>query len=158
MAYCSQAVGCTGFPPRNTENRISSAPTTTTHWSLWGRERQGGTCPLLLDGMDVGLSELPAIRQLLPLMRPQVPGGQSPQHRVELLPFLQMVLLKGQVLPIGILGVLAQGVILWSRSQKCSCHFGGKSLLGSPVGVWRGPSSISGLGVCYSGFLLCVLL
>lgn len=83
--------------------------------------KQASTCPLLLDGVDMGVGELPAIRELLPFMRPQVPGGQSPQHRVELLPFLPMILLKGQVLPRGL---PAQGVILWSRSQKSGCHLG----------------------------------
>lgn len=82
----------------------SSAPTPPPA-GCSGVPRRGGTCPLLLDGMDVGLSELPAIRELLPLVGPQVPGGQSPQYRAELLRFLPMVLLKGQTLPREATGV-----------------------------------------------------
>lgn len=98
-------MGCTGFFPRSTENRrYLQGPYPSTCWLLWGAEARG-TCPLLLDGMDVGLSELPAIRKLLPLVGPQVPGGQSPQHRAELLRFLPMVLLKGHTLPREATGV-----------------------------------------------------
>lgn len=74
--------------------------------------------------MDMGLSELPAIRKLLPFMGLQVPGSQSPQHRTELLCFLPMVLLKGQAFPRGVTRVPAGEVILWGRSQKCISHLG----------------------------------
>lgn len=68
----------------------------------WREERQGATCPLLLDGVDMRLREIPGICQLLPLTGLQMPGGQPPQHRTELLCFLPMVLLKGQALPRGV--------------------------------------------------------
>lgn len=112
-------------------------------------------CPLLLDGMDVGLGELPAIRKLLPLLRPQMPGSQSPQHRVELLRFLPMVLLKGQVLPRGIPGVPAQHVILWGRSQKCSCHPGGHPCQALPREPGWGTGIITGLGFLVSYSVPC---
>lgn len=94
------------FPPeaQKTEH-TPRAPTPPPGCS--GAPRQGGTCPLLLNGVDVGLGELPAIRQLLPLVGLQVPGGQSPQHRAELMCFLPMVLLKGQALPRGVTEVPA---------------------------------------------------
>lgn len=66
-----------------------------------------GACPLLLDGVDMRLREIPGICQLLPLTGLQMPGGQPPQHRTELLCFLPMVLLKGQALPRGVTEVPA---------------------------------------------------
>lgn len=72
----------------------------------------------------MGLSELPAIRELLPFMGLQVPGGQLPQHRAELLCFLSMVLLKGQAFPRGVTRVSAGEVVLWGRFQKCVSHLG----------------------------------
>lgn len=149
-----------GLSPQKHRKPNIQCPHLSTHWSLWGGERQGGTCPLLLDGVDVGLGELPTICELLPLMRPQVPGGQSPQHTGELPPFLPMVLLKGQVLPTGIPGVPAPEVILWSRSPKCSCHLGGNPCQALPWEFGWGSGRHPGLGlhVCYSGFSLCALL
>lgn len=53
------------------------------------------SCPLLLNGTDMSLCELPGIGQFLPLIGPQIPGSQSPKHGAELLRLLPMVLLKG---------------------------------------------------------------
>lgn len=56
------------------------------------------TCPLLLDGPNVGISEFPVMCQLLPLARSEVLGSQSPRYRADVLCFQPVILLKGQVL------------------------------------------------------------
>lgn len=73
---------------------------------------RGGTCPLLLNGSHVGLGELPGVRQPLPLMGAQVPGGQAPQNGAELPGLLPVVLLKGQALCSTVVGVPAGKVVL----------------------------------------------
>lgn len=72
----------------------------------------------------MGLGELPAVRQLLPLVGPQVLGSQLPQHWAERLCFPLMVLLNGQTLPRRVTEVPAQEAVPWGRSQQYSSHLG----------------------------------
>lgn len=114
------AVGGTGFVRRSTGNRSPPPPPAGCPGA-----KARGTCPLLLDGVDVGLGEPPAIRQLPPLEGPQVPGGQAPQRGAERLRLLPVVLLEGHALPREVTGVPEGQVVLWADARRATGISGG---------------------------------
>lgn len=79
------------------------------------------TCPLMFNGPDMCLSELPVMRQLLPLTGFEVFGREPPHDRADVLCLQAVVLLERQVLGDPGVGVTVQSIL-----QKCHsllrCH------------------------------------